>query len=158
MGEQVLRYDRMVEDALRGVVREALTVAAEKGLPEGHHFYLTFETVAPGVEIPPFLAEKYQDQMTIVIQYQYENLLVDDDSFSVRLHFSGQSCDLHIPFAALTAFVDPFLKFAFQFKVEGAANADRTDAESKTSADTPVPVDEQEKTADVVALDSFRKK
>ena len=157
MDEQVLRYDKMVEDALRGVVRQALTIAATEGLPGGHHFYLTFETGAPGVEIPPFLVEKYPDQMTIVIQHQYDSLLVEEDSFSLCLQFSGQPCDLHIPFKALTAFLDPSVKFALQFKVDVTANASRADVESKTSPSTPEPVDE-EKTAEVVTLDSFRRK
>ncbi len=158
MDEQVLRYDKMVEDALRSVVRQALTIAATEGLPGAHHFYLTFETGAPGVEIPSFLVEKYPDQMTIVIQYQYESLLVDDDSFALRLQFSGQPCQLHIPFSALTAFVDPSVKFGLQFKVDGMDNAGQADVESKTSANTSAPADEVEKTAEVVTLDSFRKK
>ena len=155
MGEQVLRYDRMVEDALRDVVRKALMIAAEDGLAGGHHFYLTFETAGTGVEIPAFLAEKYPDQMTIVLQYQYENLLVDDEMFTVDLQFSGQRCHLTVPFAALTAFVDPSVKFGLQFKVEGAesgATPDDATAAAVTAAD------EQEKTAEVVTLDSFRKK
>ncbi len=157
MGEQVLRYDRMVEGALRGVVRQALTVAEKEGLPGGHHFYLTFETRAPNVEIPQFLLEKYPDQMTIVIQYQYENLLVSEEAFEIDLHFSGRRCRLRIPFAALTAFVDPSVKFGLQFKLEGATGTGQSAAEP-TAADTPAAAEEQEKSAEVVTLDSFRKK
>ena len=157
MGEQVLRYDWMVEGVLRSVVRQALLVAEKEGLPGGHHFYLTFETRAPDVDIPQFLAEKYPDQMTIVIQYQYENLLVGEEAFAIDLHFSGRRCHLNIPFAALTAFVDPSVKFGLQFKLEGATGTEQSVPEA-TSADTPSPAEEQEKSAEVVTLDSFRKK
>ncbi len=157
MSDQVLRYDQMVENALRSVARDAMAIAAEKGMPGGHHFYLTFETGAAGVEIPGFLAAKYPEQMTIVIQHQYENFLVDDESFEVTLRFSGQPCRLHIPFAALTAFVDPSVKFGLQFKVETAlANQESKDAETPSAKPPGEPVVEQ--TAEVVTLDSFRKK
>ncbi len=158
MEGQVLRYDRMVEDALRDVVRKALTIAAEDGLTGGHHFYLTFETGAPGVDIPQFLVEKYPDQMTIVLQYQYENLLVDEELFSVDLQFSGQRCHLTVPYAALTAFVDPSVKFGLQFKVEGAAGSESATDDTGDKTDAVAAADEQEKTAEVVTLDSFRKK
>ncbi len=160
MGDQVLRYDRMVEDALRSVARQALEIAAESGLPGGHHFYLTFETKAPGVVIPSFLAEKHPDQMTIVIQFQFHDLTVANDEFSVVLQFGGQSCQLRVPFAALTAFVDPSVKFGLQFKVhdliqtaEVQPAGNTSDAASEAASDSGEP-----RTADVVTLDSFRKK
>ena len=118
---------------------------------------MTFETNAPGVSIPSFLAEKYPDQMTIVIQYQFRDLTVDPDEFSVVLQFNGQPCQLRVPFAALTSFADPSVKFGLQFKVQETGESaavppagSRPDV-AVEEADTP-------RTADVVTLDSFRKK
>jgi uncharacterized protein len=111
-----LRYDRMVESALRGVVRAALNQAAEHGLPGNHHFYVTFRTAHPGVLLADHLRARYAGEMTIVIQYQYFGLEVGDDGFSVTLSFSGQHERLVIPYAAITTFADPSVNFALQFQ------------------------------------------
>lgn len=120
MAESGLRYDKMVEDALRGVVRDALAQTAREGLSGDHHFYITFRTRQAGVEIPMHVRARHPDEMTIVIQHQYWGLEVDEDGFEVTLSFSGKSERLCIPFAAVTGFADPSAKFGLQFQVEPA--------------------------------------
>ena len=127
----LLRYDQMIEEALRGVVRRALRQVAESGLPGSHHFYVTFKTGAPGVELTPRLREKYPDEMTIVLQYQFWGLEVAADRFAVTLSFNDVPERLVVPFAAVTAFADPAAKFGLQFQQEtGAAPEEATGTDS----------------------------
>src|SRR3712207_9485463 len=112
MPTEYLRYDKMVEGALRGVIREALREAADHGLPGNHHFYLTFRTAFPGVQIPDYLRTQYPGEMTIVLQYQFYELTVDDEKFGVTLSFNNKLERLIIPFAAITTFADPDVNFA----------------------------------------------
>ncbi|MBL8673941.1 MAG: hypothetical protein IPK81_18880 [Rhodospirillales bacterium] len=114
-------YESLVDDALRGVVRRVLAHAAEKGLPGAHHFYISFRTDEPGVEAPAYLREKYPDDMTIVLQHQYWGLEVFDDAFVVTVSFNKRNERLRVPFAALSAFVDPSVRFGLQFEKKGAA-------------------------------------
>jgi hypothetical protein len=182
MREDPLRYDRMVEQALRGVVRQALRVVAERGLPGAHHFYLTFLTAHPGVEIAEHLRQRFPKDMTIVLQHEFWGLEVDERAFSVTLSFSGKNERLTIPFAAVTGFADPAVKFGLQFEVteadiaEGAgplvagtaqkalapvAGTERKAAKGKAGADkagTEKTEADAAKGADVVTLDAFRKK
>ncbi len=115
MGEDGLRYDAMVENALRSVVRRALSYAAERGLPGDHHFYLSFHTNHPGVDIPAQLRARYPDEMTIVLQHQFWGLDVGEEAFGVTLSFSDVPERLTIPFSAITAFADPSVRFGLQF-------------------------------------------
>ena len=167
MDEHGLQYDRMIERALRGVALEALARAAEHGLPGEHHFYITFRTGHPGVEIPDDLRARYPDEMTIVLQHQFSNLAVGPDGFSVTLSFSGVPRRLVIPVAALTSFADPSVRFLLPFPVAGAA----APGEPAPVAEAPQPEalgaepaadvsddgtgDAAEK---VVPLDAFRKR
>ncbi|RMD60525.1 MAG: hypothetical protein D6826_12075 [Alphaproteobacteria bacterium] len=123
MNDQEIRYDRMVENALRGVVRQALGQAADHGLPGDHHFYITFRTAHPGVDIPESLRRRYPDDMTIVLQHQFYDLDVDDEGFAVTLSFNGRLERLRIPFAAVAAFADPSVRFGLQFDVAEAAGS-----------------------------------
>ncbi len=115
MSEDFLQYDKMVEAALKGVVRSALQVVEKHGLMGAHHFYITFRTDFAGVQIPPYLKEKYPEEMTIVLQYQFSNLDIKTDFFSVNLSFNNVEEYLKIPFAAITGFADPSVKFGLQF-------------------------------------------
>src|ERR1700759_5573224 len=115
MDEQ-LRYDLMVENALRRVVFDTLKMVAEQGLPGSHHFYISFLTEFPGVQIPAYLHEQYPREMTIVLQYQYYGLVVNADTFSVTLSFNNVKERLTIPLAAITTFADPSVNFALQFQ------------------------------------------
>lgn len=113
-----LSYERMVEDALRGVLYQALKITEAQGLPGEHHFYITFDTTHPGVYMADALKKIHPNEMTIVVQHQYWDLLVDDEHFEIALSFSGVNQHLSIPFEAVTAFADPHAKFGLQFHVE----------------------------------------
>jgi hypothetical protein len=154
-----LRYDRMVERALRGVVREALTQVAEAGLPGSHHFYLTFITGAPGVELPEHLRLQYPEEMTIVLQHQFFGLEVKGDAFSVTLSFSNKHERLTIPFAAVTTFADPSVNFALQFQPLFTSEGGEAAEEPEVEPEEPAPPQgEPDGTGKIVTLDSFRKK
>lgn len=140
-----LSYERMVEDALRGVLRQALKLTEAQGLPGSHHFYITFDTTHPGVRIPESLRALHPNEMTIVLQHQFWDLKVNDAGFEITLSFSGVSQRMKIPFAAVTAFADPHAKFGLQFHVE---------FEEKTSTDEDreqIARDEKQSSANVVA-------
>lgn len=156
MAEDLFRYDLMVENALRGVVRDALRRAVTNGLPGNHHFYLTFRTRAPGVEIPPYLIERYPDEMTIVLQYQYWNLEVEDRRFSVMLSFNDVRERLVVPFDALTGFADPSVQFGLQFQDTSAAGSGDSEPDPTPPSGGDAPADGG--SGEVVSLDHFRKK
>src|ERR1700691_898008 len=129
MTEDLLRYDLMIEAALRNVVRETLTTVARDGLPGEHHFYITFLTHFPGVEIPDYLKKQYPEEMTIVLQYQFFGLKLSEDGFSVTLSFNNVKERLHIPFEAITTFADPSVNFALQFQTGGEEIEDGEETE-----------------------------
>jgi hypothetical protein len=143
MARDSLQYDRMVENALRGVVRQALASVVEQGLPGNHHFYLTFRTNHPGVEIADRLRAQYPQEMTIVLQHQFWGLEVGDEHFVVNLSFSNAPERLKVPYAALVSFVDPSVKFGLQFQAPpeaaGAAipAAEKAATPARASKDTP---------------------
>jgi uncharacterized protein len=152
--KDLLRYDKMVESALRGVVREALARTASSGLPGAHHFYITFRTRFPGLAIPDYLAQQYADEMTVVLEHQFWDLEVCEQCFSVTLSFQNKPERLTIPFDAITAFADPAVKFGLQFQPVPCENVDLP-APAPAGAK---PGEKVDKAADVVALDAFRKK
>jgi uncharacterized protein len=163
MAESWLRYDRMVEQALRGVVRKALSEAGQRGLPGDHHFYITFHTDRPGVGIADWLHQQYPQEMTIILQHQFWDLVVEEDRFAITLSFGGRHERLTIPFSALTAFADPSVKFGLQFEANEDELQTQTPAVKATKRnDVPaIPAasgEDAHKGADVVALDAFRKK
>ena len=124
MDKDSLQYDKMVEAALRGVVRQALAQAAEAGLSGSHHFFLTFKTGHPGVRIPAYLEAEFPDEMTIVLQHHFWGLEAGDDAFEVTLSFNDLQERLTVPYAALTAFVDPSVKFGLQFQRAGGGKSE----------------------------------
>jgi hypothetical protein len=132
-----LSYERMVEDALRGVLRQALEITVAQGLPGAHHFYITFDTTHPGVDIAASLRALHPSEMTIVLQHQVWDLKVLDDNFDITLSFSGVSQRLVVPFAAVTAFADPHAKFGLQFHVEFEEQTDSEDDEDDDAGDPP---------------------
>ena len=159
MAQDLFRYDKMVEAALRGVARQALAVAARDGLPGDHHFYVSFRTAAPGVVLPPQLLAKFPEEMTIVLQHQFWGLEVGDEAFSVSLSFGGRLEQLTIPFAAIAAFSDPSVKFGLQFEMPAASPAEAAEAAARPAAlppaETAAP---QRPAAEIVTLDRFRKR
>ena len=114
-GKDLIGYNVLVENGLRSVVRGALRRVAEEGWPGTHHAYITFRTAAPGVEVPDFLQTRYPDELTIVLQHQFWGLEVEDDSFAVTLSFNKVGHRIVVPFAALTSYADPSVKFGLQF-------------------------------------------
>lgn len=192
MSKDVLRYDLMVQEALKGVVRKILTEAARDGLPGEHHFYVTFRTGAPGVRLSQRLREKHPDEMTIVLQHQFWDLSVSDHSFEVGLSFSGVPERLLIPFDAVTTFFDPSVQFGLKFETQGEAEeagappvelapapaavpakvvpagvptlktrapaAEAADKGGDAAAGETGTDDDDKGGAEVVSLDSFRKK
>jgi uncharacterized protein len=161
--KDLFRYDKMVERALRGVVREALARTAASGLPGTHHFYITFQTKHPGTKIPDSLSSQYPEDMTIVLEHQFWDLEIEEDHFAVTLSFQSRPERLVIPFEAITAFTDPSCKFGLQFQANEAsapgANAGETVAKpAKAEAKKEPAADKGPKTGEVVALDAFRKK
>jgi hypothetical protein len=181
MVKDLIGYNRYMEEALRGVVRDVLRRAASQGLPGNHHFYLSFRTDEPGVELPDFLRAKFPQEMTIVLQHQYWGLHVEDDGFEVLLSFSKSRQRVRVPFAAMTGFFDPSVQFGLQFQRDGAPG--RTGAPTGTElpsrlapsppmpaaedtgagkparpAEPPAGADESQPSSNVVTLDKFRKK
>lgn len=130
----------MVERALRSVVREALAQAAQQGLPGDHHFYLTFNLSHPGVEVPPYLREQYGEEMTIVLQYQFYGLDVDDEAMGVTLSFNNKPERLIVPLAAITTFADPSVNFALQFQILPSQESDNDEDEDAPDAAPPRPL------------------
>lgn len=150
MGDEILRYDRIVEQALRSVVRTALRQVATEGLPAPHSLYITFKTQFPGVEIADELAAQHPEEMTIVLQHQFWELDVEDDRFSVSLNFNKTPYRVTVPLRAITAYADPPVQFGLKFERPEAVAA----ATGEDAAEDEAPVGN----AEVVNLDQFRKK
>jgi hypothetical protein len=179
-----IRYDVLVQEALRGMVRNVLTETLKNGLPGDHHFYITFDTGADGVQMSDRLRAQYPEEMTIVLQHQFWDLKVTEKAFEVGLSFGGVAEKLHIPFEAIKAFADPSVQFTLQFETLEEAADDEADDETqakkpakeprpvpavaRTSVPaTPLPAAKSEQPpekpgdksgAEVVRLDRFRKK
>ena len=163
--DSLIPYDEIVQEALRAVVGRVLgTVQSEGGtLPGSHHFYITFKTGAPGVDIPKVLRERFPDEMTIVLQNKFWDLNVTDDGFTVGLSFNQIPSKLDIPFSAITAFVDPAVDFGLQFQAADALEpAEHDDAQNDTPDDAERSgaevVTKSEDGSNVVTVDFGRKK
>ena len=161
-------YDFLMQKALRSLMRDVLSMVAElKDSPGEHHFYIEFLTNAPDVVLPDHLKDDYPERMTIVLQHQFENLVVTRDYFAVTLWFKGKEAHLKIPFEAVTSFADPSAQFGLRFE---SANSDEpvtsiseeappAPASEETQEDTEEPSERSTNdSAEVVSLDSFRKK
>lgn len=157
-----LDYQAMVRRALRGVLREALEVAAEEGLPGDHHFYVSFRTDAPDVVVPRFLRDRYPEEVTVVIQHQYWDLHVDDDGFSVTLTFEASRHRVGVPWDAVTAFIDPAAEFALRFQADDETGGEPPEGERARPRGDEGGGEEAEgsadPTAEVVNIRQFRRK
>ncbi len=176
MSEDLMRYDLMAQEALRGVVRTALERVAQSGLPGSHHFFIAFDTLASGVRMSERLRAQYEKEMTIVLQHQFWNLEVGKDRFSVELNFNNAPEQLVVPFAAIKGFFDPSVQFGLQFEAATeAAGEDANENTGEAGGITAMPrqanerlgqtgaanEDDEERAdmvAEVVELDAFRKK
>ena len=165
MSEDLLRYDILIQDALRGAVKKILAEVGRTGLPGDHHFYIAFETTAPGVKISQRLKERYPQEMTIVLQHQFWDLAIGEHAFEVGLSFGGVPEKLLVPFSAIKGFFDPSVQFALEFDpgktaeelpedlleaVEELAKAEQGTTEKLMTADNKqddVPAVEAEKKA-----------
>lgn len=170
MATDHIRYDVLARDALRGVLRRVLADAAEHGLPGDHHFFITFVSTADGVKLSPRLLAQYPEEMTVILQHQFWDLVVTEDRFEVGLSFGGIPERLVIPFSAIKSFFDPSVQFGLQFETSDAPSAEEGQPAASPSASVPqVPAKESKETvkdepekpsegAEVVRLDRFRKK
>jgi hypothetical protein len=155
--DSLIPYDEIVQEALRAVVGRVLDqVAATGALPGAHHFYITFKTRAPGVDIPDRLIERFPDEMTIVLQHRFWDLKVDDNRFSVGLSFNQIPSLLIIPFAAITGFHDPAVNFELRF--QAAEDPDGPEPHDEAENDEPPVATPVEDGSNVVAVDFKRKK
>jgi uncharacterized protein len=145
-----IRYDILTQDALRGVVRTVLEDAARNGLPGEHHFYIAFDTRADGVKLSQRMRAQYPEEMTVVLQHQFWDLVVTDEQFEVGLSFGGVPERVLVPFAAIKSFVDPSVQFGVQFETLVAAEGGETAAEDATTSARPPA--EHRATSDVPAV------
>jgi uncharacterized protein len=157
MSEDLIGYAKLTQDALRGVVREALKVALT-GLPGDHHYYVSFRTRSRGVQVASYLAAKYPEEMTIVIQHQYDGLEIRDDWFAITLHFGGVPQRIVIPFNAITRFYDPSVRFALPFDAVDDLSETAFDDEDVLEAEVEDTVATKPEASAVVSLDAFRRK
>ncbi|MEO3472696.1 ClpXP protease specificity-enhancing factor SspB [Roseomonas sp. CAU 1739] len=159
--DSLMPYDLWAEEALREVAVRAIESAAANGLPGEHHFYLTFRTDHPGTSVPGHLKARYPQEITIVLQHQFEDLIVNRDAqrFEVTLFFGGVPSRLVVPFGALTMFHDPHVRFGLRFPVLGMDEPAAND-EPEGPAEPPPPAAEEPPAgpAQVVSLDAFRRK
>ncbi|MCF1710239.1 ClpXP protease specificity-enhancing factor SspB [Tabrizicola sp. J26] len=143
-------YGNLMHRAMRGLIQNVLSDVARDGLPGAHHFFITFDTTHPDVEMADWLRSRYPSEMTVVIQHWYENLVVTDDGFSVTLNFGNQPEPLVIPFDAVRTFVDPSVEFGLRFETH--PEEDDEDEEIEAEDEDAKPHE-----AEVVSLDKFRK-
>lgn len=146
-------YGNLMQQALRGVIRQVLEDVGTNGLPGGHHFFITFDTTHPDVAMADWLRGRYPEEMTIVIQHWFENLEVTDEGFSITLNFGNSPEPLVIPFDAVKTFVDPSVEFGLRFETH--TDEDEDDEDDDDGDDDPD--DDPPREAEVVRLDSWRK-
>jgi len=156
--DSLIPYDEIVQEALRAVVGRVLgEVERNGGLPGGHHFYITFKTGAPGVDIPKHLSDRFPDEMTIVIQNRFWDLKVQEQGFEVGLSFNQLPAKLSIPFSAITVFFDPEVKFQLQFQAQDDEGEDEDGTSETAENDRPVAKQAEDR-SNVVSVDFSRKK
>jgi len=155
--KSLLPYEAWIQESLRGVMRFALERVAAEGLPGDHHFYFTFRTDAPGVALPERLRAQYPEEMTIVLQHQFDDLAANDQGFSVTLYFGGVPARLSVPWSAVTQFADPSVRFGLRFDAPKAAPKPGLPALATAPTEPDRPAQPQG-APQIVSLDSFRKR
>ena len=156
-------YGNLMHKAMRGLIQEVLTGVAKTGLPGKHHFFITFDTLHPDVELADWLADRYPTELTIVIQHWFDNLEVTDEGFAITLNFGNKPEPMYIPYDAIKTFVDPSVEFGLRFETQDEASDEEEDEDEAAEMDEApmeeMAEDEAEKPreAEVVRLDSFRK-
>ncbi|MBD3679192.1 MAG: hypothetical protein HUJ27_12440 [Rhodobacteraceae bacterium] len=146
-------YGNLMHRAMRGLIYQVLTDVAADGLPGSHHFFITFDTTHPDVELADWLFDRYPEEMTVVLQHWYDNLDVSEEGFAVTLNFGESPEPLYIPYDAIKTFVDPSVEFGLRFETHEADD----DSEDDDVSDDIVVEEEAHAPAEVVSLDQFRK-
>lgn len=161
---QTIDYGNLMHQAMRGLIQSVLEDVAENGLPGDHHFFISFSTLHPDAELADWLADRYPDEMTVVIQHWYDNLEVSDQGFGITLNFGNAPERLFVPFDAIQTFVDPSVEFGLRFDPQDSADIKELDPDDDLSEDLPLsrsaaPEDSaaDKGDAEVVSLDQFRK-
>ncbi|EET49042.1 SspB family protein [Thalassobium sp. R2A62] len=148
-------YGNLMHQAMRGLIQNVLNDVAANGLPGDHHFFITFDTMHPDVEIADWLSDRYPDEMMVVMQHWYDNLDVTNDGFSVTLNFGDTPEPLYIPYDAIKTFVDPSVEFGLRFESQDDELPDEHEAPMDEMVEEPD--DDAPQEAEIVSLDSFRK-
>ena len=152
-------YGNLMHRAMRGLIQEVLSDVQKDGLPGQHHFFITFDTMHPDVEIADWLSDRYPGEMTVVVQHWFDNLDVTNDGFTISLNFGDNPETLYIPYDAIKTFVDPSVEFGLRFETQ---DEDETEVDVTVDEEAPMeemvaPEDDMPKEAEVVSLDNFRK-
>jgi len=152
-------YGNLMHRAMRGLIQQVLTDVQKNGLPGEHHFFVTFDTMHPDVEIADWLSDRYPGEMTVVIQHWFDNLEVTDEGFTITLNFGDNPETLYIPYDAIKTFVDPSVEFGLRFETQEDEDAEVVDIEEAPMDEMVEPEDHDDapKEAEVVSLDQFRK-
>ena len=156
---RTIDYGNLMHKAMRSLIQEVLTDVRDKGLPGAHHFFITFDTTHPDARLADWLKERYPNEMTVVMQNWYDELVVTDAGFSVTLNFGDAPENLYVPYDSIETFVDPSVEFGLRFE---APEEDEDDAQSAPGDEAPIsedasPDEGEKPDAEVVSLDSFRK-
>ena len=153
-----LDYGSLMHRAMRGLIFNVLEQVRDHGLPGNHHFFITFDTTHPDVQLADWLKDRYPEEMTVVIQHWFDNLVVREDGFSITLNFGDQPEPIQIPFDAIQTFVDPSVEFGLRFENQDTDEDEAEADETEPSADTAETSDEApHQEAKVVSLDQFRR-
>jgi len=150
-------YGNLMHRAMRGLIQSVLEDVAAHGLPGAHHFFITFDTHHPDVQMADWLRSRYPNEMTVVIQHWYENLIVTDEGFSITLNFGNAPEPLVIPFDAVRTFVDPSVEFGLRFETHEDEDDEEDDEEEEAADDADEASDGKPREAEIVSLDKFRK-
>jgi len=154
---RAIDYGNLMHRAMRGLIQEVLEGVSRTGLPGEHHFFITFDTMHPEVEIADWLSDRYPGDMTVVIQHWFADLSVTDDGFSITLNFGDNPERLYIPFDAIRTFVDPSVEFGLRFETQ-TSDEDEDDGEDEAPMDEMAEArSEKRGDAEIVSLDRFRK-
>jgi uncharacterized protein len=154
----LIPYEAWLEEAQRQVVMRAITYAGEHGLPGEHHFYITFRTNFPGVQVPARLSAQYPDEMTIVLQHQFWDLKIENDALMVGLSFSGIPSTLVIPMGAIVGFADPYVRFGLRMQALAVPELIEETPDAVASEEAPEAGEAPDATPQVVSLDAFRRR
>lgn len=152
-------YGNLMHDAMRGLIRSVMERVAQDGLPGEHHFFITVDTGHPDMQMADWLRDRYPEEITLVVQHWFENLVVDPNGFAITLNFGNAPEPLYIPFDSISTFVDPSVEFGLRFELQQDDEDDDAEFGDDDDGEAPMLEDAErvEKSADVVSLDQFRK-